>query len=105
MLSGNGLGVKMVWSDSYHYVVISSDNHAGADLLDYKPYLEKRWHDEFDRWASTYSNPWDFVDPRLDRDGFSFDETTILTGAASWHSPLNWQSDLRVKHMEADGVV
>ena len=31
------------------YIVISSDCHAGADLLDYKPYLESSFHDDFDR--------------------------------------------------------
>jgi len=25
------------------YVIISSECHAGADLRDYKPYLERRW--------------------------------------------------------------
>ncbi len=30
------------------YVVISSDCHAGADLRDYRPYLEAQYHDEFD---------------------------------------------------------
>jgi hypothetical protein len=47
----------------HRYVVISSDSHAGADIPDYKPYLPKKWHDEFDAWAAAYSNPWDFVDP------------------------------------------
>ena len=27
------------------YVIISWDRHAGADLSDYKPYLERRWHE------------------------------------------------------------
>ena len=58
--------------DDHHYVVISSDSHAGADIPDYKPYLEKRWHDDFDVWAANYTNPWDFVDPRLERSDFDF---------------------------------
>jgi hypothetical protein len=41
------------------YTVISADCHAGADLLDYKPYLEKRYHDESDVWAATYVNPYE----------------------------------------------
>ena len=36
------------------YVLISCDAHAGADLLDYKPYLEKQFHDEFDARADSY---------------------------------------------------
>lgn len=88
----------------HRYVVISSDSHAGADIPDYKPYLPKKWHDEFDAWAAAYSNPWDFVDPRLDRAGFDFGEVEILTGAASWHSALSWDSDRRIRHMDQDGV-
>jgi len=33
---------------SERYVVISADGHAGAPLLSYKAYLEKRWHEDFD---------------------------------------------------------
>lgn len=87
-----------------HYVVISSDSHAGADILDYKPYLESKWHDEFDAWAASYSNPWDFVDPRLEKPDFDFGETEVLTGAASWHSALSWDSPRRLLHMDEDGV-
>ena len=50
--------------DDHHYIVISSDNHAGADLYGYKPYLEEKWHAEFDEWAAAYTNPWDFVESR-----------------------------------------
>jgi predicted TIM-barrel fold metal-dependent hydrolase len=92
-------------ANDHHYMVISSDNHAGANLLGYKHYLEAKWHDEFDEWAAAYENPWDFVDPRVGQVGFDADATDILTGAASWHSPLNWDSDKRLRHMEADGVV
>jgi hypothetical protein len=34
---------------SQRHVLISTDGHAGADLLDDKPHLERRWHDEFAR--------------------------------------------------------
>jgi predicted TIM-barrel fold metal-dependent hydrolase len=90
--------------DDHHYVVISSDSHAGADIPDYKPYLEKRWHDDFDVWAANYTNPWDFVDPRLERSDFDFGKDEILTGAASWHSALSWDSPRRIMHMDQDGV-
>src|SRR5258708_3096973 len=39
------------------YTIISADGHAGGDLLDYRPYLASRWHDEFDAWAATYVRP------------------------------------------------
>ena len=41
------------------YIVISSDCHAGAPMLDYREYLEVKWHDEFDAWAAGYENPFD----------------------------------------------
>ena len=58
-----------------HYIVISSDSHCGADLLDYKPYLEKKWHDEFDAWATSYTNPWEFMDARVS--GIADDDTRV----------------------------
>ena len=67
------------------YLVISSDGHAGADLLDYKPYLASRWHDEFDAWAQAYSNP--FAD---------------LLQATAYR---NWDSERRIAEQDADGVV
>ena len=67
------------------YTVISSDCHAGADLPDYKPYLASRYHDEFDAWAATFDNP--FTD-------------LVTTDAVR-----NWDSDVRRRELEADGIV
>jgi predicted TIM-barrel fold metal-dependent hydrolase len=67
------------------YVVISADTHAGADLLDYRPYLESQYHDAFDRWAATFVSPYgDLVRPDADR---------------------NWDSARRMRELEADGIV
>ena len=41
------------------YIVISADGHAGAEMLDYRDYLEHRYLDEFDVWAKSYVNPYD----------------------------------------------
>ena len=67
------------------YLVVSSDGHAGADLLQYKEYLPARWHDEFDAWAAAYENP--FAD---------------LLQATAYR---NWDSERRLAEAEADGVV
>ena len=70
--------------DDSRYVVISADGHAGADLRDYRAYLESSLHDEFDRWVGSYVNPFsDLVKPDADR---------------------NWDSDVRQRALEADGV-
>ncbi|MFI6683319.1 amidohydrolase family protein [Streptomyces sp. NPDC050485] len=67
------------------YTVISADCHAGADLLDYKPYLESKYHEDFDAWAATYVNPYeDLMADTADR---------------------NWNSARRTAELEADGIV
>jgi predicted TIM-barrel fold metal-dependent hydrolase len=78
-----------------HYVIISSDCHAGADLRDYKPYLEQRWHDEFDAWAATYFDPWADIDA----------ESEWKAGVSSFMSPLNWDSNKRLEALETEGIV
>jgi predicted TIM-barrel fold metal-dependent hydrolase len=77
------------------YVILSSDCHAGADLPDYKPYLQKRWHEEFDAWAATYSDGWAGIDT----------ESEYKAGVSSFLSPLNWDSDQRLKVLESEGIV
>jgi predicted TIM-barrel fold metal-dependent hydrolase len=72
------------WDTLDRYVVISTDTHAGADLLDYKPYLPARLHDEFDAWAKAYASP--------------FDDLIIATASR------NWDHELRIAEMDADGV-
>lgn len=66
------------------YTVISADCHAGADLYDYKPYLEQRYHDEFDSWANDFVNPFaDLTEPDAAR---------------------NWDSDRRLGDLDAEGI-
>ncbi|GHF30632.1 amidohydrolase family protein [Streptomyces morookaense] len=67
------------------HTVISADCHAGADLLDYRPYLEHRYHEAFDAWAAAYVNPY---------------EDLLADGAER-----NWNSGLRLAELEADGIV
>ena len=77
------------------YVLISTDCHAGADLRDYKPYLESRWHDDFDRWADDYFDLWGGIDT----------ESEWKAGTSSYMSPLNWDSDKRLEALQAEGIV
>ncbi|UGY90652.1 amidohydrolase family protein [Streptomyces gobiensis] len=70
---------------SDRYTVISADCHAGADLLDYKPYLAKKHHDAFDAWAAEYVNPYeDLLADTADR---------------------NWNSERRLNELAEDGIV
>lgn len=67
------------------YTVISADCHAGADLRDYRPFLEAEYLDEFDDWADSYVSPFgDLVRPDADR---------------------NWDSTRRMRDLESDGIV
>ncbi|MFE1752790.1 amidohydrolase family protein [Streptomyces anandii] len=67
------------------YTVISADCHAGADLYDYRPYLERRYHDAFDAWAAAYVNP----------------HEDLLADSAD----RNWNSARRLAELEDDGIV
>ncbi|HEU5033507.1 MAG TPA: amidohydrolase family protein [Mycobacteriales bacterium] len=68
-----------------HYVVISADCHGGGDIYDYRPYLPKRWHAEFDAWAATYEIPYE-----------------DMKGPEGYR---NWDSKRRLVELEDDGVV
>ena len=76
------------------YVIISADCHAGADLLDYRPYLESKWHDDFDAWAATYSDAWADIDT----------DSEYKAGVSSFLSPLNWESTKRLEILEREGI-
>ena len=67
------------------YIVISSDGHAGAEMLDYRGYLERRYLEEFDAWAKTYADPY-----------------ADLQGETAYR---NWDSAARLGELEDDGVV
>ena len=77
------------------YVLISTDGHAGADPADYKPYLERRWHDEFDAWWAAFTDPWWEIDP----------DSKYKAGVASYVDPINWESTKRLELLESFGIV
>ncbi|HEY6531777.1 MAG TPA: amidohydrolase family protein [Acidimicrobiales bacterium] len=82
------------------YVLISSDGHAGADLRDYRPYLERAFHEEFDAWVEDFSEPWAEYDKEL----VDTDDEFIRIGQASFLSPYNWDSDKRLEHLNDQGI-
>ena len=82
------------------YVLVSSDAHAGADLRDYKPYLPKEFHDDFDAWAAEFHDPW--VD--FDRELEPSDDEGLKMGRVSFVSPYSWESDTRLRHMDQEGI-
>jgi predicted TIM-barrel fold metal-dependent hydrolase len=78
-------------------VVISTDGHAGADLWDYKPYLESRYHEQFDAWAGTFHDAW----------AEETDQERPLNhrlGVASATAPLNWDATMRLEYLDGQGI-
>src|SRR4051812_24629458 len=80
---GNGTGPAD--GAAGNYVVISADCHGGGDIRGYRPYLEARYHDDFDAWEATFENPFDDV--------------------AGEDGSRNWDSARRLQELEADGIV
>jgi predicted TIM-barrel fold metal-dependent hydrolase len=78
-------------------VVISTDGHAGADLWDYKAYLETRYHEQFDAWASSFHDAW----------AEETDQERPLNhrlGVASSTAPLNWDATMRLDYLDGQGI-
>ena len=80
-----------------HQIVISADGHCGAPLWDYKQYLDRRYHDEFDPWARSFKDPWS---EELDQER----PLNNRSGVASMGAPLNWDSQLRLDYLDAQGI-
>jgi hypothetical protein len=55
----------MTTSDSV--LVVSADCHAGAPIQGYRQSLESKWHDEFDAWAASFTNPFSGADEFAER--------------------------------------
>jgi predicted TIM-barrel fold metal-dependent hydrolase len=72
-------------TDTDRYVIVSADCHGGAELYEYRDYLERRHHDAFDAWARDYAIP--FEDLMGDEGG------------------RNWDSGRRLSDLETDGIV
>jgi predicted TIM-barrel fold metal-dependent hydrolase len=84
-------------SEQHHQILFSTDGHCGADLRDYKPYLEQRYHDAFDAWADDFHDAWaDETDQ--DRDA------NHRIGVASMAAPLNWDAPMRLEYLDEQGI-
>jgi predicted TIM-barrel fold metal-dependent hydrolase len=83
--------------DERHQILFSTDGHAGADILDYKPYLASQYHEQFDAWATAYHDAWaDDLDQTRD--------ANHRIGVASAQAPVNWDAKLRLQHLDGQGI-
>ncbi|MDQ1419594.1 MAG: hypothetical protein QOJ52_1556 [Acidimicrobiaceae bacterium] len=67
------------------YMVVSADCHGGADVGDYRQFLEPKFRNAFDEWARSYEVPYE--DLKGDEGG------------------RNWDSARRLRDLERDGIV
>jgi len=87
-----------------HHIVISADTHCGAELYGYKPYLESKYHDDFDHWAASME-----ADTERRKELFADMERSPLEvgvdGDPDEFGDRNWSSERRLREQEADGVI
>jgi predicted TIM-barrel fold metal-dependent hydrolase len=82
------------------YVIISSDAHAGSDIEGYRPYLAPGFREDFDSWSAHFQDAWADYDVEM----MDTDDEHLKIGAASFLSPYNWDSGMRLTHMDSDGI-
>jgi predicted TIM-barrel fold metal-dependent hydrolase len=87
----------MAATDARRQILFSTDGHCGADLLDYKPYLEQRHHDAFDSWAAGFRDAWA---EETDQDR----PANHRVGVASMTAPLNWDAGMRLDYLDGQGI-
>jgi predicted TIM-barrel fold metal-dependent hydrolase len=88
-------------------VVISSDGHASARMAEYKPYLESRWHAEFDDFCKLYDEIGSRnFEPR------ALEMRLDAPSVAEWEDRIapdrlegNYEPDKRLIEVEKEGIV
>ena len=86
-----------------HYILISADAHAGADLWDYKPYLEQKWHADFDEWAKQVEARTAMMREAMKSLGMK--KVVGVDGDPVADADRNWNSERRLREQSADGWV
>ena len=87
-----------------HHIVISADTHCGAALRDYKPYLESRYHADFDEWADHIEAAQRAQDELFAGRGRSTRNVGI-DGDPVLDADRNFSNTRRLAEQTADGVV
>ena len=87
----------MTISAQRRQVLFSTDGHAGADILGYKPYLESTYHEAFDTWAANYHDAWA---EDIDQDRVP----NHRVGVASAQASVNWDTKERLALLDDQGI-
>ena len=86
-----------------HHIVISADSHCGADLRGYKPYLEKKYHDDFEEWAASEEAA--KQQEALFAGRGRSTRNVGIDGDPELDADKNYSSERRLKDQQEDGVV
>ena len=89
---------------SEHHVVLSADSHCGADLRAYKPYLESKYHDDFEEWAGYIEAEHERMEAMF-ADNDRSPRNVGVGGDPVLDADRNYNSERRLREQEADGVV
>ncbi len=92
-------------SDGQKMFLCSGDGHVGAPTERYKPYLESRYHAEFDAYIARHKWLWS---PAKDESMLERSLHTRLRGAEGFDpergSAITWDPQFRLREMDRDGL-
>ena len=86
-----------------HHVIISADSHCGADLRQYKDYLDAKYHNEFDEWADVI----EANQVKMDELYAGLEKSPRNVGVGGdpeLDADRNFSSSRRLREQEEDGV-
>ena len=86
---------------SQHHVVISADCHGGAEIRQYKPYLEQKWHQQFDDWADQVEAAQRQIQSMM---GDRNVRNVGVDGDPDLDGDRNWNTERRLREQDADGI-
>jgi predicted TIM-barrel fold metal-dependent hydrolase len=87
-----------------HHIVISADSHCGSDLRGYKPFLETKYHDDFEEWV-TASEEAALKQEALFAGKGRSTRNVGIDGDPVVDGDRNFSSERRLREQQADGVV
>ena len=86
-----------------HHIVISADTHCGAELRDYRPCLESKYHRDFDEWADGVERAQQAAAAAFE--GRKSPRNVGVDGDPATDGDRNWSMERRLREQNADGVV
>jgi len=87
-----------------HHIVISADTHCGAEVRGYKQYLERKYHDDFEIWA-THIEEGVARQRELFKDMERSPLEVGVDGDPAEFGDRNYSSERRLREQEEDGVI